>query len=311
MNPALLIGVGAFGLIALGGRKKGKKGSPSSSPSTGSKTSQPSLTNPDGILLDPNAGMSSIGVDPVLWPEMTFDIPFASGVDAPDWPLVSYHEKKFDISYKTMSGTYEANPSRRFMSSRMSGTRYHVGVDLYCRDGDPVIACENGTIVNIYYFYNNSYCLLVQCDSGLVINYGEVKRNSWKEFGLAEGSRIQQGQGIARIGTMSGGSSMLHFETYMRPQEKNARYHGGAPGPILNPSYYLLRARASAEQGRTFSGTKFCDAQYWQHATKNPQLEPLARLENELNVAPQDSVLAELNAEEELTQAIPNAVDGP
>ena len=197
------------------------------------------------------------------------------------------------------------------MDERRVG-RYHVGVDLYARNGDPVLACENGTIVNLYHFYHGSYCMLVQCDSGLVINYGEVEKNSWKEFGLARGSRIQQGQGIARVGQMSGGSSMLHFEAYMRPQDKNKQYHGGASGPILNPTYYLLRARAFADHGgRAFSGTGYCDAQYWQHATDDPELEGLAKLETKLDVAPQDSVLAELNIDGRVPQALPDAADGP
>lgn len=311
MDPALLIGVGAIGLVALRGGRKKRGSTASKAPSGATGTfRQPALTSHEGILLDPNTGMSGIGLDQSLWPEMAFEIPFGSGVDLPTWPLVTHHDRKFTVCYRTMYGTYEGNPSRRFMDERRIG-RYHVGVDLYCRDGDPVIACENGTIVNIYHFYHGAYCILVQCDSGLVINYAEVENGSWREFGLSKGSRVQQGQGIARIGTMSGGSSMLHFETYMRPQNKNKRYHGGATGAILNPTYYLLRARAFA--GRSFSGTgaDYCDAQYWQHATEDPELAPLAELETELDVAPQDSVLAELNAEGKVPQRLADNADGP
>jgi len=305
MNPAVLLGVGALGLIALSGGRKRSKGGAAQSPI------RHSLTSENGVLVDPIKGLSSIGAHQSLWPEMAFDIPFASGISAPFWPLHTEHDRRFDISYRTVQGTYEANPSRRFMHERTQG-RYHVGVDLYCRNGDPVLACEDGTIVNIYHFYHGAYCILVQCDSGLVINYAEVAKDSWKDFGLSEGSRVKRGKGIAYIGKMSGGSSMLHFETYMRPTDQNKRYRGGAAGPILNPTYYLMRMRALAMQGRVYAGTEgYCDAQYWQRDTTDPSLEPLAELERELDVAPQDSVLAELNVDGKMPQEFPDVADGP
>ncbi len=298
MNAALLLG--AVGLIALkssGGKKSAKK---------------KSLTSNRGILTSPGRGFTQIRLPKSEWPDMVFSIPFGSGVSAPIWPIVTSHRNKFTISYRTIGGAIIGNGSRRFMSKR-GDAKYHVGIDVYANDGDPVLACESGQIVNIYHFYHGAYALFVQCNSGLVINYGEVKRNSWKEFGLNEGSKIKKGQPIARIGVMSGGSSMLHFETYMKPKDKNEKYFGGATGSILNPTYYLLRTRYFSTSGRAYSGSTQCLARGYQNMSPTNDLEAeIAREEREMNVAPTDSVLAELNEEKfRSISAPPNRADGP
>lgn len=298
MNLGLVLGAVGMAALAAGGRSKSKKGR--------------SLTSPRGILLNPQVGLSQIKIPQTDWPDMVFSIPFGSGTTTPIWPIVTSHKSKFTVSYRTVGGQIVGNGARRFMAKR-GDAKYHVGIDVYASDGDPVIACESGQIVNIYHFYHGAYAMVVQCSTGLVINYGEIKNNSWKEFGVDEGSEIKKGQPIARIGTMSGGSSMLHFETYMRPTSQNERYFGGDPGPILNPTYYLLRARAFSQAGRAYSGGPSCRAWGYQHMVPTDNLEAeIAREEQALNVAPEDSVLAELNAEKfRFANEIPNRADGP
>ena len=243
---------------------------------------------------------------------MVYSIPFGSGASTPVWPIVTTHTQRFTVSYRAAGGQIIGNGARRFMAKR-GDAKYHVGIDVYARDGDVVVACEAGQIVNIYHFFHGAYAIVVQCDTGLVINYAEVAHNSWKEFGLGEGSLIKKGQPIARIGTMTGGSSMLHFETYMKPTEKNKRYFGGDPGPMLNPTYYLLRARAYSQSGRAYSGTTACRAWGYQHMVPTDSLEEeIAREEKAQNVEPKDSVLAELNAEKfRSADEPPNEADGP
>lgn len=297
MNLGLVFG--AVGVIVLASQSRRSRG-------------RQSLTNNRGVLINPKAGLTQIKTPQSDWPDPVFSIPFGSGVSKPVWPIVTSHQNKFTISYRTISGKIIGNGARRFMAKR-GDAKYHVGIDVYARDGDMVLACESGQIVNIYHFYHGAYAIIVQCNTGLVINYGEVKRNSWKEFGVREGSKVKRGQPIARIGTMSGGSSMLHFETYMKPTGQNERYFGGDPGPILNPTYYLLRARAASQSGRTYSGTSACRAWGYQHMAPTDSLEAqIAREEQALNVAPQDSVLAELNADKFRSANEPsNRADGP
>ena len=243
------------------------------------------------------------------WPDQVFDIPFAAGRANPIWPTVTKHDKKYIISYRTVSGKTIGNGARRFMADRTGG-RYHVGIDLYGNPGDPILAMESGTVVNTYYFYHNTYAFIVQCDSGLVINYGEVKNNSWKEFGISEGSKIKRGQPIARVGLLSGGSHMLHFETYMPPTKTNQRYFGGKAGPILNPTYYLLRAQYLAGgSGRAFSSSD-CLARGSLNRPIPKELESIAREDEAANEAPGDSVLTELLVEDQW-RAQNDEADGP
>ena len=93
---------------------------------------------------------------------------------------------------------------------------------------------------------------------------------------------------------MSGGSHMLHFETYMPPTEANKKYRGGAVGPILNPTYYLLRAQFLAlGGGRAFSGTD-CLARGSLARGIPPELRGVAEEDERVGEAPGDSVLPEL-----------------
>lgn len=229
-----------------------------------------------------------------LWPQMTFDIPFGAGDPNPLWPTITNHSKKFVVSYRTVSGSVEGNGARRFMVDRSGGGRYHVGIDLYGYPDDPIVAMEDCTIVNHYHFYHGSYALIVHCKSGLVINYGEVKKNSWKEFGLDKGSKVKKGHPIARVGLMSGGSHMLHFETYMPPTTANKRYKGGDSGPILNPTYYLLRAKFLAQGGgRAFAGAD-CEAFGALNRPIPENLQAIALEDERVREAIGDSVLPEL-----------------
>ncbi len=297
MNLGILLG--AAGTLIVLSSKNGKK------------TASKSLTNNRGILTNYKAGLTQIKIEQNIWPDPVFSIPFGSGIANPLWPIVTSHKNNFTVSYRTIGGEFVGNPARRFMAKR-GDEKYHVGIDVYAGHGDAVVASESGQIINIYHFFHDAYAMIVQCNTGLVINYGEVARNSWKEFGVSEGSKIKKGQPIARIGTMSGGSSMLHFETYMKPTSANEKYFGGDAGPILNPTYYLLRARYFSEQGRTYSSTA-CLARAFQNMPPSNSFEgALSNLEKELHVAPQDSVLAEIVASRfRQSTDLPDRADGP
>ena len=305
MDPRLLLGAAAIGLAAVAGKSKRSTSGGSGSGGGGSfqKRSQ------SATLLNPAAALKVIGIAQGDWPEMKFDIPFGAGNSKPIWPIVTNHEKKFVISYRKVSGTYSGNSSRRFMAKRSGGNRYHAGIDLYGYPDDPILAMESGTVVNYYHFYHGTYALFVQCDSGLVINYSEVKNKSWAEFGLSRGSKVQKGQPIARVGQMSGGSHMCHFETYMPPTSKNQRFKGGDPGALLNPSYYLILARARDGAGRAYSGVD-CEAIASMNRPIPRDLEHIAIEDARVGEKAGDSVLPELLTDDEW-RPLKDMAEGP
>jgi hypothetical protein len=100
-----------------------------------------------------------------------------------------------------------------------------------------VIQCE--------LFYLGVWKVLVQCKSGLVINYGEVDKDSLKKYGIKKGVELLAGQPIAEAGRMSQ-SSMLHFEMYppgtkeTSPYFKDKRKGSGTEKTYLNPTQYLI-----------------------------------------------------------------------
>ena len=299
MDSRLLIGALAVGAVALSGKKR--RG--------GGQRGPVQKVSPQATLLNPADAMEAIGLSRDDWPQMVFEIPFAAGDAFPEWPVITNHSKKYVVSYRTVTGSIVGNGARRFMVDRDGGGRYHVGIDIYGNAGDPIVAMESGTIVNHYHFYHGSYALIVQCDSGLVINYGEVAQNSWREFGLSKGSRVKKGRAIARVGLMSGGSHMLHFETYMPPTKTNKRYSGGDAGPILNPTYYLLRAQFLAGAGRAFSGVD-CEALASLNREIPEELQAVAAEDERMNESPGDSVLPELLTDDLWRPQKDNA-DGP
>lgn len=130
------------------------------------------------------------------------------------------------------------------------GTRWHCGVDLAAKAGDPVIACEDGTIVRFRNFgkaSGNTWALFVDHGS-YIINYGEVDKVL--PNGLKEGTAVKAGSQIAVIGLMDSGNSMLHFEMYSSGLKGywtnkfatgNQSWSTGSSPPIylLNPTPYL------------------------------------------------------------------------
>ncbi|MCA1370211.1 N-acetylmuramoyl-L-alanine amidase [Bradyrhizobium sp. BRP14] len=160
------------------------------------------------------------------------------------WPVVTRHSRALEVNTRLVGGSASgANPSRRFLADRSGGARYHCAIDLYCSEGDAVVAVEDGRIVNFYHFYQNTYALLVQHD-GYVINYGEVAPNSLSALGLRIGDRVNAGQRIGTIGRLN----MLHFETYSSGTTKNYSWPKTNPRPsrLRNPSQLLLDLAASA-----------------------------------------------------------------
>jgi murein DD-endopeptidase MepM/ murein hydrolase activator NlpD len=169
------------------------------------------------------------------------------------WPLVS----KMDpiVSYYTVAPykgkSVIGSEARTFGYSRINyntgqSVRHHVGIDLFAKFKDPVVAIQKGTIIKFSPFCcgknKTSWSLMV--DHGdVVINYGEVDKTL--PSGLKIGKTVEPGQLIAYVGRNPKGSSMLHFEMYKKGTKHAMQWFKGkkTPDEILNPTKYLLHLR--------------------------------------------------------------------
>lgn len=98
----------------------------------------------------------------------------------------------------------------------------HTGIDLYCDDGDPVVAMEDGLVVSIEAFtganagspwWEDTWALLVEGKSGVIV-YGEITILP----DISVGDTIKEGQligNVKRVLKKDKGvtpTSMLHLE---------------------------------------------------------------------------------------------------
>jgi len=179
-------------------------------------------------------------------------VPFAA-LKADDsatfWPVVTADKSALLVSYLTTGGQAVGRDSRRFLTARSGGARHHVGIDLFCEEGDDVVAVAAGKIVGFAHFFNSggqqTFQLLVNHES-VVVNYGEVVDNSDQIFHWKRGDQVQAGQRIGRIGA----TAMLHFETYLPGVTQNQTWMVGGqrPSGLLNPTRLLLRIAARGQR---------------------------------------------------------------
>src|SRR5690606_965828 len=119
------------------------------------------------------------------------------------WPVITSSPNALVVSHRTQGGALVGREGRRFLADRNGGLRFHVGIDVFCSEGEEVVACADGRVVAFYKFYRTnsgeqSYALLL--DHGdLVVNYGEVKGDGPNRYGWSIGSHVKGGQKIARV----------------------------------------------------------------------------------------------------------------
>jgi len=120
---------------------------------------------------------------------------------------------------------------------------YHPGVDLYCDEEQEVVAIEDGTVVNVCVFtgpeatppspwWNETWGVLVEGESG-VIGYCELK----PIFYIKKGFKLKKGDMIGRIIPVlkrdkGNGTTMLHFELYLKGSRDHADWHHDEPQPV-------------------------------------------------------------------------------
>jgi len=171
------------------------------------------------------------------------------------WPVVTDHPRGKQASYFTKSGSFRGWWGRNFGAKRKRAEGpdgRHAGNDLAGYQGDVVVAAQDGEIIALLPFYKGTWALYLKTDDGLILNYGEIDNDSWKEFSRRTGDRVSAGEPLARIGH----HLMLHFETYRaepdtEKQIKDIRaekynWYGTAadanPG-LLDPTQYLVEAQ--------------------------------------------------------------------
>jgi murein DD-endopeptidase MepM/ murein hydrolase activator NlpD len=179
-------------------------------------------------------------------------VPFATlsaGDTAIFWPVITADPMALLVSYLMSDQQTVGRDSRRFLANRNQGARHHVGIDLFCAEGDDVVASAAGEIVGFAHFFNSggepTFQLLVNHGS-VVINYGEVVDNSDQLFHWKRGDLVDAGQRIGRIGA----TKMLHFETYLPGVTQNQVWMVGGqrPSGLLNPTRLLLRIAAKGQR---------------------------------------------------------------
>lgn len=128
----------------------------------------------------------------------------------------------------------------------------HTGIDLYCENGDEVIAMEDGEIVAIEWFtgepvgmpwWNNTKAIAIKGNSG-IINYCELIPIE----GLVVGNLVTEGQVLGNITPVLKkdkgkvpSTSMLHLELYTNYDGEWLEWplNGDKPDNLLDPTILL------------------------------------------------------------------------
>lgn len=126
---------------------------------------------------------------------------------------------RFDAAAKTNAATYQA--------SRGSG-RLHAARDIYTRPYEEVVAMYSGKVLDIRYFYMQTYQITIQHDFTIngvhkaIVRYGELDKSS---ITVKVGQPVDAGDVIGKTGKLLNGNKpvvvknniiiyMLHLEVY-------------------------------------------------------------------------------------------------
>jgi murein DD-endopeptidase MepM/ murein hydrolase activator NlpD len=129
---------------------------------------------------------------------------------------------------------------------------YHPGIDLYCGDGQDVVAIEDGVVVHFEHFtgtnanpsspwWNDTFAVMVEGASG-VIGYCELLMADE----LDVGDKIKAGDLIGKITPVlkkdkGNGTTMLHLELYLSGTREHVTWvlDTAKPTELLNPRNLL------------------------------------------------------------------------
>lgn len=122
----------------------------------------------------------------------------------------------------------------------------HTGIDFYCDLHDEVYAIQDGVVVSIQAFtgvnadcawWNDTDCVIVKCDDGNYILYGEITSL------VNENQKIKKGDIIGKVITVLKHDkglpmNMLHLEYYNKNFDLNPvvwELNEEQPNTLLNP----------------------------------------------------------------------------
>ncbi len=156
------------------------------------------------------------------------------------------------LSFQTMAADETALPLPPHPGAFGVTRKHHIheGIDLYCPNGTPVYAVEDGIVQSITPFtgkiagsdwWHDTYAALVHGDSGTVV-YGEITPSEK----IAVGQKITAGKLIGHVAQVlkkdkGRPMSMLHLELYDSPVKDAAEWLVGSPCPkgLIDPTPYL------------------------------------------------------------------------
>lgn len=131
---------------------------------------------------------------------------------------------------------------------------YHPGVDLYCAEGQEVVAIEDGIVVNVEVFtgptaeppspwWNPTHSIMIEGSSG-VLGYCELEPMHY----IARGFSIKEGDVVGKIIPVlkrdkGNGTTMLHLEHYLSGTREHMTWHHNELQPInmLDPEIILSK----------------------------------------------------------------------
>ena len=130
---------------------------------------------------------------------------------------------------------------RAFGARRDKGRRKHGGCDIIKPAGEQIYAVADGVLIHEEtFFYHNTWYVSFQ-HGPYVIRYGEILHGSTNH--ARRGWKVKKGQHIAKVGQLSGGSHMLHFEMYAHGSDHSTLRSSSGPymrrSDIMNPAPFL------------------------------------------------------------------------
>ncbi|MCL2362048.1 MAG: M23 family metallopeptidase [Defluviitaleaceae bacterium] len=157
-------------------------------------------------------------------------------------PPVQY-VRPVSVPVVPVDGTFRA-----FGASRSGGTRNHAGIDfvpefnirhgLTADDFPFVYAVVDGVVISYYHFYRGTNALAIEKSNGRIVRYTEIHALA----GISVGSRVEQGQPIARMARMTGiNEIMLHLEYFMGTSEGSLTNRSNTSYDYVPPRNYQRR----------------------------------------------------------------------
>lgn len=119
--------------------------------------------------------------------------------------------RNFATRFTVQGVALATNPTRGACLSSAFGPRgsgRHNGVDYYSRDGGPILAAANGTVIEAKYRDDFGNMLLIDHGGGVYTRYAHLSSFS---NGVVEGARVSAGQQIGLMGNTASYAIPIHL----------------------------------------------------------------------------------------------------